>query len=94
MKTNQSSEQPEDAADSHPHLNRQPDFFVQGSGTVSLFVPLTETARAWLNTHCPADNDHQYLGCNLAIEFRYVANIIRRAVGDGLTGQILAGGAR
>ncbi len=85
MKTNQSVRQHNDAADSRPHLNHQPDFFVQGSGTMFLFVPLSQTAQAWLDTHCPADDDHQYLGCNLAIEFRYVADIIRSAIRDGLT---------
>ena len=70
-------------ADSHPHAN-QPDFSLHGSGTVFLFEPLTERASQWLETHCPPTGDHQYFGDALAIEHRYVSNIILLATLAGL----------
>ena len=86
MKIEQSIRQREGAANYRPHLGHgnQPDFSISGSGTVYLFEPLSETAQAWLKNHCPAGSDHQYLGRNLAVEFRYVAEIIRHAICDGL----------
>jgi hypothetical protein len=61
-----------------------PDFTVSGCGTVFLFHPLTEKATAWLQAHCSADGEHQYLGRALAVEHRYIRSIIQLAVQDGL----------
>lgn len=90
MKTNPSVQQPHCAAAnrSHPYQRPLPDFLIHGSGTLYLFEPLTQTAQAWLEAHCPAGRDHQYLGRNLAIECRYVADIIQFATRDGLTGGV------
>ena len=55
-----------------------------GGGTVYLFHPLTNKARAWLALHCPPDGEHQYLGNALAIEHRFVADIVQLATDDGL----------
>jgi hypothetical protein len=64
---------------------RQPaDFTIHQSGSVSLFAPITESARAWLCQHCPAGDDHQYIGDSLAVEHRFIAEIIRLAIRDGL----------
>lgn len=62
-----------------------PDFAIRFGGTVSLFVPLTNAAAEWLAEHCPDCADHQYLGRNLAVEARYLDDLIQFAVGDGLT---------
>ena len=73
-------------AESRPHEHRnQSDFTIHGSGTVYLFEPLSKSAQAWLENHCPAGNNHQYLGRNLAVEFRYVEEIVHLAIRDGLT---------
>jgi len=86
MKTNQSVRRHELPAASRPRGQpHPPDFSIYGSGTVYLFHPLSATAQAWLAAHCPPSADHQYLGQNLAVEFRYAADIIRRAIRDGLT---------
>lgn len=61
------------------------DFFLTGGGTVYLFHPLTSKAKAWLALHCPRDGEHQYLGNALAVEHRYVTDIIAQAKLDGLT---------
>jgi hypothetical protein len=66
-------------------LNRQPaDFSMTGGGTVYLFNPLTIKAKAWLAEHCPPDGEHQYFGNSLAVEHRFVADIVAQAELDGL----------
>jgi hypothetical protein len=86
MKINQSERRHKSAAGSRPHpIQSAPDFTIYGSGSVYLFEPLTETAQAWMANHCPAGKNHQYLGRNLAIEFRYVDEIVHLAIRDGLT---------
>lgn len=65
-----------------------PDFAVTGSGSVYLFCPLTEAAQAWLDEHCSSDESHQYLGKNLAVEHRYIGDIIKLAIQDGLNAPV------
>jgi hypothetical protein len=60
------------------------DFSLAGGGTVYLFHPLTEKARAWLALHCAPSSEHQYLGDALAIEHRFVSSIVAQAQLDGL----------
>jgi hypothetical protein len=67
-----------------PVVESIPDFAVSHHGTISLFHPLTNAADDWLRLHCPADGEHQYLGNALAIEHRFVADIIQFAADDGL----------
>ena len=67
----------------HPHAN-QPDFSLYGSGTVFLFEPLTARASQWLATHCAPSSSHQYFGDALAVEHRFVSNIILLATLAGL----------
>ena len=61
------------------------DFSIHYGGSVSLFIPLTAAADEWLDLHCPRDGEHQYLGPNLAVEARYLRDLIRYAISDGLT---------
>ena len=61
------------------------DFTFYNAGSLALATPRTEAARDWLAAHCPADEDHQYLGSALAIEHRYVGNILDLIDADGLT---------
>ena len=85
MKNNQSVRQHRMPAESRPHYQPNlPDFSIYRSGSVSLFRPLSPAAQAWLEAHCPQGSDHQYLGQNLAIEFRFVDEIIEHAIKDGL----------
>jgi len=88
MKTKQSERRLRIAADSRLHLKRpnrlDPDFSIHGFGSIYLFEPLSKSARAWLDEHCPAGDNHQYLGRNLAVEFRYVDEIVHLAIRDGL----------
>jgi hypothetical protein len=66
-----------------------PDFAISYHGTVSLFHPLTNSAADWLRLHCPCDGEHLYFGDALAIEHRFVASIVQRAIGDGLSSATL-----
>ena len=87
MKTTPTSDRLQSAAGLHPCNSKpapNPDFTVSGGGTVFLFHPLTEKAKAWLRAHCPADNEHYYIRCALAVEHRYIENLIQLAVRDGL----------
>lgn len=61
-----------------------PDYAVSHHGTVSLFHPLTGQADDWLRLHCPQDGEHLYFGNALAIEHRFVADIVQLATDDGL----------
>jgi hypothetical protein len=65
-----------------PH--RPPDLTVSGGGTIFLFHPLGDSAQDWLDEHCPADGEHQYLGSALAVEHRYIDSTVQLAVADGL----------
>jgi hypothetical protein len=61
------------------------DLTVSFQGSISLFHPMTEQAREWMATHCPADNDHQYFCGALVVEARYVEDLRAHAVEDGLS---------
>lgn len=60
------------------------DFQVQNCGSLFLFHPFTDTARAWLAEHCPPDDEHSYFGGALVVEHRYVVSIVDRIGEDGL----------
>ena len=58
------------------------DFEISGGGTVYLLHPLTRAARAWIAQHLPADALR--LGNAVAVEWRYIGDIVGGALGDGL----------
>lgn len=70
-------------AETHP--TSKPDFFVENHGTIFLLRPNTPEAKAWLEEHTPADEDHQYLGNALCVEHRYILDIVDGIRNDGLT---------
>ena len=61
------------------------DFTVSGGGSLYLLCPHTDAARTWLDEH--VGEDAQYLGPNLAVEHRYISDIVEGARGDGLVVQ-------
>jgi hypothetical protein len=66
-------------------MNDSPlDFEVSFEGPVVFFRPVTETARQWLATHFPNDENHHYLFGALFVDSRFAADLIRRARHDGL----------
>jgi hypothetical protein len=68
-----------------PSLQNLQDLRVSSHGTIFLFHPLTDLAREWMDTHCPAGNDSQYFCGALAVEARYVDDLLAHAAEDGLT---------
>ena len=70
-----------DAASITPEV----DATFSNQGSIWLLHPQTQTARDWMDDHCPADGEHQYFGRALVVEPRYVASIYELATADGLT---------
>jgi hypothetical protein len=60
------------------------DFQVEDHGSIRLLRPLTDAARAWIDTHL-SHPETQRLGEAVAIEPRYVDAIVSGIVSDGLT---------
>jgi len=61
------------------------DFLVTGEGqftTVYLLHPITDAAREWVAEHLPEDAQH--LGESIAVEHRYIHDIVDGARNDGL----------
>lgn len=61
------------------------DFLVTGEGsgtTVFLLHPRTDAAREWVADHLP--EDAQRLGNAIAVEHRYIGDIVDGARNDGL----------
>jgi hypothetical protein len=62
-----------------------PDFSIEGEGRfcgVYLLRPLTPAAFEWIENHIP--EDAQRLGNAIAVEHRYIADIVAGIQGDGL----------
>ena len=60
----------------------QPDFFVENHGTIFLLQPLTPAANSWVEENLP--EDRMTFGGAVAVEHRYIADIVRGAQNDGL----------
>lgn len=58
------------------------DFKVRNEGSIFLLQPITEAANDWVNDHIP--KDAQFLGTAVAVEHRYIANIVQGIINDGL----------
>src|SRR5262245_38186271 len=58
------------------------DFEISGGGAVYLLHPLTPEAHDWAAEHLPADALR--LGDPVAVEWRYVGDVVCGAVADGL----------
>ena len=61
----------------------QKDFCVQNHGSIFLLIPNTEAAKEWINAHIP--EDAPTIGPNIAVEHRYIGDIVDGIVKDGLT---------
>lgn len=59
------------------------DFSVENHGSIVLLRPLTPAAEAWIEEHIP--DDAQTFGNAIAVEPRYIQDIINGIVADGLT---------
>jgi hypothetical protein len=59
-----------------------PDFDLSGDGSLYLLRPLTPPAHAWVEEHLP--DDATWFGTAVAVEHRFIADIIFGAIRDGL----------
>lgn len=59
------------------------DFTIENCASVILLRPLTPAAKQWLTDHMP--DDAQYFGDAVAIEPRYLEDVVDGLTNDGLT---------
>jgi hypothetical protein len=59
------------------------DFAVHNEGSIFLLEPLSDDAQNWIEEHIPGDA--QYFGNSVAIEHRYVIDVIDGIHADGYT---------
>lgn len=64
-----------------------PDFRLRDSGSIWLLFPVSDAAKAWIEENIP--DDAQWLGKGLAIEARFVDNILGGLAGAGLAVDML-----
>ena len=61
---------------------RKPDLLVHGGGTVYTLHAVSRRGERWITEHIA--DDARRLGDAVAVEHRYIADIVRGAVADGL----------
>lgn len=59
-----------------------PDFLVENHGTIFLLQPLTPAANSWIDQNLP--EDHLTFAGAVVVEHRFIADIVRGAIADGL----------
>lgn len=59
------------------------DFELRGGGTVYVLAPLTEAAHEWVAENLP--EDATWFGGGVAVEHRYIGDIVEGLAADGLT---------
>jgi hypothetical protein len=59
-----------------------PVFIVECHGSIFLLLTLTLAASSWIEEHLP--KDRVTFGASIVVEHRYIADIVRAALKDGL----------
>ena len=57
------------------------DFTVENHGSIFLVRPLTDEVKGWLNEHVA--EDAQWFGGALAVEHRYVSDLVQGLLNEG-----------
>jgi hypothetical protein len=60
----------------------RPDLIVSGGGSIYLLFATSSLGEAWVNNHIP--DDAQWFAGGVAVEHRYIGEIVAGAVADGL----------
>jgi hypothetical protein len=60
------------------------DFTVENHGSIYLLRPRTDEGQAWIDDNLVVE-DYQRLGNSVAVEHRYIGNIVTGIVADGLS---------
>ena len=66
----------------NPVDDAQCDFWVQNHGSLYLLIPQTDAAEQWIEDNLPEDAPR--LGKNVAVEHRYIYDIVDGIRADGL----------
>jgi hypothetical protein len=64
-------------------ISAESDFELRNEGTIFLLRPISEAGNAWLSENVHAE-DYQYFGGALAVEHRYIDDIVAGIAADGL----------
>ncbi len=67
-----------------PHPPCSVDIRVENHGSIYLLRPQTRAGREWLEKNCDQSGYQPFTGGTLLCEPRYVYDIVRAAVADGL----------
>jgi hypothetical protein len=70
------------AGNSPPKKKGHPDLLVHGEGTVYLIHAVSPAGHAWIENHIPSDAPR--FGDAVAVEHRFIADIVLGAIRDGL----------
>ena len=68
--------------------DRTVHFEAENHGSIWLFRPLTPAANQWLNEHVHAE-PYAYFGRAVAVEHRFIGEIVEGAANDGLRVRVL-----
>jgi len=60
----------------------EPDFLLSDEGSIFLLQPLTPAAVSWIEENI--SDDHMTFGSAVVVEHRFIADIVRGAIADGL----------
>jgi hypothetical protein len=65
--------------------NTEVDFILQGGSSLYILKPMTDAGVAWVEEHIGQDNGYQPYFPAVAIEHRYVGDILAGISADGLS---------
>lgn len=68
-----------------PTTPTSPDALVGGGGSIYTVTPMTDAAREWIDEY--VTGEQQWLGRSLAVEHRYIADLVAGMQSCGLTVQ-------
>lgn len=61
-----------------------PDVFVNDTGSIVMFMPMSAEARQWFDDNV-ASEGWQWLGASLGVDHRYADDLIHGLQGDGFS---------
>jgi hypothetical protein len=63
-------------------MRRRVDLLLHGDGAIYLLHPASRRGRRWVGKHI--SGDHQEWAGAIVVEHRYIGDIVRGAIADGL----------
>jgi hypothetical protein len=68
----------------HSNLIKPADLGVQDEGSIVLLHPLNDDAEKWIETNLPDVQPWQRFGLAIAVEHRFIADIVEGIRADGM----------